>query len=255
MWQALRSELHPLGLEIVTVGMDTAGAEACRPFIEAASPEHPSLIDVGHLVAEQLGVVNIPNGVWIDEDGVVVRPAEPAFPGQPRGERQTPDLTGLPAHMQEVLSEASRIQAEPEAYVAALRDWVEKGAGSRYALSPDAVVARSGRRDRPAAEAAAHFALAQHLWRADDNDGAVRHFREAHRLQPENFSYKRQAWSLAAPGTGPFERYWQGPVEGREEEWPYESDWLTEVRAMGAEHYYPKVDLEPTTGGAADPSR
>ena len=35
MWQALREELHPQGLEIVTVGMDTAGPEACRPFIEA----------------------------------------------------------------------------------------------------------------------------------------------------------------------------------------------------------------------------
>jgi hypothetical protein len=76
----------------------------------------------------------------------------------------------------------------------------------------------------------------------------VRHFREAHRLLPENFSYKRQAWSLAAPGTGAFERYWQGPVPGREEEWPYESDWLSEVRAMGAENYYPRVELEPRQG-------
>ena len=36
MWQALRTELHPLGVEIVTVGIDAAGPEACRPFIEAA---------------------------------------------------------------------------------------------------------------------------------------------------------------------------------------------------------------------------
>ena len=27
------------------------------------------------------GVVNIPNVVWIDEDGVIVRPAEPGWPG------------------------------------------------------------------------------------------------------------------------------------------------------------------------------
>ena len=46
MWQDLRNELFSKGLEIVTVGIDTAGAEACRPFIEAARPEHPSLIDV-----------------------------------------------------------------------------------------------------------------------------------------------------------------------------------------------------------------
>jgi hypothetical protein len=37
----MRAELHPQGLEVVTVGMDTAGAEACRPYIEAAAPAHP----------------------------------------------------------------------------------------------------------------------------------------------------------------------------------------------------------------------
>ena len=36
MWQALRTELHPLGVEVVTVGIDAAGPEECRPFIEAA---------------------------------------------------------------------------------------------------------------------------------------------------------------------------------------------------------------------------
>ncbi len=241
MWQELRNELHPAGLEIVTVGMDTAGPEACRPFIEAARPEHPSLIDVGHLVAERFGVVNIPNGIWIDEEGVIVRPAEPAFP---RGHRARSDqVPDLPERMQAILAEAAKIHAEPERYIAALRDWVEHGRGSRYALSEDEVVGRSGRRDRPVAEAAAHFALAQHLWREGKADSAVRHFREAHRLQPENISYKRQAWSLASPGTGPFERYWQGPVEGHEAAWPYESDWLTEVREMGAEHYYPPLEL------------
>jgi hypothetical protein len=242
VWQELRSELHPRGLEIVTVGMDTAGPDFCRPFIEKAAPEHPSLIDVGHVMAERFGVVNIPNGIWIDEEGVVVRPAEPAFPGRHVAQRGGPP-PGLPDRMAAILEEASKIQVDAEGYVAALRDWVEHGAASRFALAPDEVVARSGRRDRGAAEAAAHFALAQHLWRDGRGDDAVRHFREAHRLQPENFSYKRQAWSLASPGTGPFERYWQGPVEGREEEWPYDSDWLSEVRAKGAEQYYPPLDL------------
>jgi hypothetical protein len=242
VWQALRSELHPLGLEIVTVGMDTMGPEACRPSIEAASPEHPSLVDVGHVMAERFGVVNIPNGIWIDEDGVIVRPAEPAFPGKPR-KRGGPPPEGIPDRMRDILVEASKIEADPEAYVAALRDWVERGADSRYALAPDEVIARSAPRGRGEAEGAAHFELAQHLWRDGREADAVRHFREAHRLQPDNISYKRQAWSMASPGTGPFERFWQGPVEGREQEWPYESDWLTEVRQRGAERYYPPVEL------------
>ena len=121
---------------------------------------------------------------------------------------------------------------------------MERGADSPHALSPDEVVARSGRRDPDVARAAAHFALAQHLWRQDRVDEAVAHFRAAHRLQPENIAYKRQAWSLVpVDDDGPLARFLQGPVEGREEEWPYEGDWLSDVRAMGAENYYPAVDL------------
>ena len=242
MWQELREELHPKGVEFVSVCIDTAGAEAARPFVEAAKPTHPSLVDQGHVVAEKLGVVNIPNGVWIDEEGVIVRPAEPAFV-VPREARSGRIASGsdVPEHMREIFGEAAKIRTQPEKYVAALRDWVDKGAESPYALPPDEVVARSRPRPPAVAEAAAHFELATHLWRQGHRDDAVAHFKEAHRLQPDNFSYKRQAWSLASPGTGPFERYWQGPVEG--EPWPYESDWLSEVRDFGAENYYPKLEL------------
>ncbi|MCH8141245.1 MAG: TlpA family protein disulfide reductase, partial [Proteobacteria bacterium] len=57
MWQALREELHPDGLEIVTVGLDSLGVEGCGPFIEAANPQHPSLIDQHHVLAEKFGVI------------------------------------------------------------------------------------------------------------------------------------------------------------------------------------------------------
>ena len=123
MWQELRAELHPLGLEIVTVGIDTAGIEACRPFIEAANPSHPSLIDTHHAVAELFGVVNIPNGVWIDEDGMIVRPAETA-PAPKLSERPGAGPDALPQHMVDIFTEASRIQTDADAYGAALRDWV-----------------------------------------------------------------------------------------------------------------------------------
>lgn len=233
----MRAELHPLGVEIVTVGMDTAGAQACRPFIEAARPEHPSLVDVRHRTAELFGVVNVPNGVWIDEDGMIVRPAEPAFPG-PRTRLPTGDPARLPARMRQVLAEASRIEADDEAYAAAVRDWARHGAASEFALTPDEVRARSGR-DAATAEAAAHFDLAQHLHRAGRVDAAVPHFRRAHRLYPENIAYKRQAWSLATPGEGPFARLLQGPVEGQE--WPYDDDWVSEIQRVGAENYYPRM--------------
>ena len=218
----------PIWLEVVTVALDLKGVETAGRWIEAANPTHPSLIDRAHLVDELFGVVNVPNGVWIDEQGMIVRPAEPAHPGRPRV-ASGPIPTDLDPYLAEVLREARRIRVEPERYAAALRDWVEQGADSRYALTEGEVLARSGERGEDRSLAAAHFELAQHLWLAGNQDAAVPHFRAARRLQPDNWTYKRQAWVLA-------NRY-QAPTD------LFEGDWLSDVRLIGAENYYPPLDL------------
>ncbi len=232
MWRDLRAELHPEGLEIVTVALDTAGADAARPWIERAHPDpanasHPSLIDAAHVLDELLGVVNVPMGVWVDEAGVIVRPAEPAFPRRLGTDKPIPD--GLPDELRAMLEEARNIRTEPEKYMAALRDWVAHGPDSRYALTPDEVVARSRPRGQDEAKAAACFELGQHLHRNGQSDAAVRWFREAHRLQPDNWTYKRQAWTFAD--------VFQGRTES------YDGSWLDDVRAVGAENYYEPLDM------------
>ena len=108
-------------------------------------------------------------------------------------------------------------------------DWAEHGSASRYVLSPDEVVRRSAPRSPDVARAAAHFELGQHLHRAGEIDDAREHFRAAHRLEPVNWTYKRQAWSFADPLQGPTEHY--------------DSDWLSNIRAIGAENYYPPLDF------------
>jgi tetratricopeptide (TPR) repeat protein len=175
-----------------------------------------------------LGIVNVPTGVWIDERGVIVRPPEPAFPWRPR-EPSEELLAQLPPLAAEQLREAQNIKIEPERYLAALRDWVADGERSGYALSEEEVVGRSAGRDLDRSQAAASFELGQHLQRTGRPEDAARWFREAHRLQPENWTYKRQAWSLADPLQGPNDTY--------------DSDWLTEVRELGPENYYPPVKL------------
>ena len=108
-------------------------------------------------------------------------------------------------------------------------------------LSPDQVVARSRPRPAEVSRAAAHFELGQHLWQAGDTDGAVVHFNEAHGLQPENWTYKRQAWSLvgAEGSEGPAARFRQWPAPGHEAAWPFSSDFIEDVRALGPGEYYP----------------
>ena len=243
MWQAFREDVKDQGVEVVTVGIDTAGPEACRAFIEAANPTHPSLIDEHHRVAELFGVVNIPNAVWIDEQGMVVRPAEtaPAPPSlgveRPASGRAVEDP---PERVVEMMTQASQIRSDAESYEAALRDWIEHGSESAYALDAAEVIERSGPRNQGSARGHAHFELATHLELAGNHQAAIGHFRMAHELVPDNFAFRRQAWSLEPSVDGPLARFWQGPLEGQEADWPYAGDWITDVKEMGATNYYPE---------------
>jgi hypothetical protein len=229
VWQELRTRLHAEGLEIVTVALDV-DVEAARPFVEAAEAEHPSLHDQGHVVDARFGVVNVPNGVWIDEDGMIVRPAEPAFPGKNPvlDSLREIDLDTLPPDVAAMLEAARRIKADPEGYLAMILDWVERGAASRYALEPDEVLRRSQPRPLDEARAAAHFEAGEQLHRAGDHAAAIPHWREAHRLYPTNWTYRRQAWELEDPSR-------QGHTDA------YDSSWFEDVQKIGAENYYPPV--------------
>ena len=230
-----------------------SGPEVSRPYIEAAHPEHPSLLDPEHRVDALFGVVNVPNVVWIDEQGTVVRPPEP---GWPDGERP------VPPGFYESVPQLGRVATAPSptdgsvgysaalnsgqvrtTYADAVRDWVARGPESPYALSPSEVVARSQPRPPSVSAAAAHFALAEHLWRAGQRDRAIAHFNACHRLQPDNWTYKRQAWSLVGAERvgGAVGRFAQGPLLGEEGDWPFESDFRSEVAALGEGQYYPRT--------------
>jgi hypothetical protein len=193
-----------------------AGPEVARPFVEAASSTHPSLIDQTHYMDARFGVTNIPQVLWLDENSTIVRPPHPGSP--------------LPVS-DAALGMVRMIggMAERERYVAMVKDWAEKGSDSRYALSPDEVIARSGSRSPDISKAAAHFELAQHLWRGDGfSDQAIAHFNAAHNLQPDNITYKRQAYSaLSVSRSGGDDpdgrtRFRQAPQDG--EDWPFDSD-------------------------------
>jgi len=226
VWQDLRTELRPQGLEVVTIALDARGRETAGPWIAKAAAEHPSLIDSSHVVDALFGIINVPSGVWIDEEGVIVRPPEPAHPRRPEYlDRPVP--LGATSEERERIELVRALNVEAERYVAALRDWAARGGESRYALSPYEVVFRSRPRPIDEATAAAHFALGQALYARGAPAAATEHFRVAHRLHPTNWTYRRDAWSLA----------------GAEREAVYGTNWVDEVKREGVENYYPKLEL------------
>ncbi len=225
--------------------MDTGGAEAAAPFAQGV--DFPVVVDAGHLLGELFGVVNVPSGIWIDEQGVIVRPPETAYVAPPAFaaiDLDDPEATarlseGAVRRLRTVQPLVARMQLDPGAYAAALRDWVARGADSVFALPPEEVLERSRPRPPEEAQAAAAFALGQHLHRDGRPQQAVRWFRKSHRLAPDNWTYRRQAWTFADPGQGPTPEY--------------DGDWLSDVQRAGPENYYEPLELAPRRQGRPAP--
>lgn len=228
MWQALHEELAPSGFQVVTVALDT-NIEAARGPALDAHQTHPSLVDPSFRLVELFGVTNVPFGIWIDESGTIVRPAEhapvPRDPDAPNPAAAA--MAAMPEEQRRIVAAMAATNVDPGRYVAAVRDWVANGPSSRFVLSPAEVVARSRPRPPEFALAAAHFELGQHLHRHGAPREAVAHFARAHELDPANWSYQRQARSLADPSWGQV----------------YERDLFTEVGRVGPETWRPPLDL------------
>jgi len=176
------------------------------------------------------GMTNAPFAIWIDEDGTIVRPAEVAFAPQAADDErrdQSSFVAQLPERQRRIIEGMTANIGDTDRYAAAVRDWARHGADSPYVLSEAEVIERSRPRPPEFGLAAAHFELAQHLHRSGFARDAVPHFEEAHRLDPTNWSYHREALSLVDPEWGAV----------------YERDMLSEVEAVGPESFYPALDM------------
>ncbi|MSQ42166.1 MAG: thioredoxin family protein [Dehalococcoidia bacterium] len=161
---------------MITVACDAKGAEAAAPFITAANPSHPSLIDRHHAVPELYNTRNVPAAFWIDEAGRIVRANDPIY--IQRRNRETGETT------------------INEQYLNAVRDWVKNGSASIYVTPPAETARRMGALDAENAEANAHFRLGFYLHEQGHTAEAIAQFKRAHALKPDNWNYKRQAWNL-----------------------------------------------------------
>jgi hypothetical protein len=175
-WQKLYSELKNNNFEIVSVAEDTGGVKDAGPPIRAAKPEFTVLIDTTHLVTRLYDMVNVPTAVWINEQGRIVRPNEVAYV-----DNRYKQLHG--------------IDAGP--YLEGIRNWVARGEKSPFALGESEVTSRLKPQNPDHALAAAEFALAEYLVRTGQGRDAIPHYKEAQRLNPDSWNYKRQAWALS----------------------------------------------------------
>jgi tetratricopeptide (TPR) repeat protein len=202
---------------VIAVAMDSREGDPL-PWIEAAKPTYPTLIDREHRLAELYGIVNVPQAVWIDEAGRIVRPPEPA--GAYEGFREMNRVT------REMPEEVARRTTQAKAlYLDAIRDWARNGERSAYAFTADQARAHLPAVTEDTATAQALFRLAQLLIRRGERDEAERWIREASRLHPDSWCIWRQGAGVTELGLAAQPDFWE------------------RVDRLGAKRYYAPVDM------------
>jgi hypothetical protein len=215
VWQQLYSELKDRNFMVVAVAEESRGADHARPWIDQAKSDYWQLIDTEHRLEDLYNLVNVPQAIWIDEQGTIVRPPETAGSTDHFRRMDLKTRTMSPKDQEERL--AARV-----AYMEAVRAWVTTG---KHVLSQSAARANLPTVTPEIAEARARFRLG--VWlrahgRAAEGD---RQMAEASRLYPESWSMWRQAADLDEVGKASGPDFWQ------------------RVQALGDKPYYPPPKL------------
>lgn len=163
----------------MAAAQDTGGEAAAGRWYDAAKATFITLVDTKHTISSAFQFVNVPMGVWIDEQGRIVRPAEPAWT-----ESRTDTFGGRP------------LVIEGAEYTAALRDWVANGDRSEHVLPDDEYARRVKPRTANEMEAEASFKLAVWFQERGDARMAAKYFERAQQLNPDDWNYHRDRKSV-----------------------------------------------------------
>jgi hypothetical protein len=198
---------------MIAAAEDTGGEAAAGQWYDKAHATFVTLIDAKHDISSAYQFINVPMGIWIDEAGRVVRPAEPSWT-----ESRTDTFGG------------KKIAIEGALYVAGLRDWVKNGERSVYALSDEEFARRVKPRSAPEMEAEASFKLAVWFHDNGNNELAGKYWQRAQQLNPDDWNYHRQEWSFTPQEAG--------------------KKWMQKFQQLD-QPYYPKLDM-PTDAAKTD---
>jgi hypothetical protein len=147
---------------------------------------------------------NVPTGVWVDEDGRIVRLDEDAY-----SKKYT----------------MGNFSFGNDVYRPAVRDWVENGEKSRYVQPAPEIASHIGRRSEAQARADAAFKLGVYFFELGNKEKANLYWDEAQRLRPESWNYHRQDWSFLPPQET-------------------QSNWWKKFQALEGKPYYRPLELE-----------
>ena len=153
--------------------MDAQGGEKARPYIERANTSFTTVVDEENLLGQLYGFKAIPNGLLIDEDGIL------RYQRFGRFDIHRPETA-------QVVEEWARVPS-----VEGLASQVE-----------DQIV------ESEHLEAIAHFRKGLEMHRQGNVKEAVAQWRKGVELEPDNYVIRKQIWAVEHP-----ERFYNGKVD------------------------------------------
>ena len=175
VWQRIYEEINDENFVIISAAQDTGGEAAAGKVFDKANVTYTAIIDENHTISTLFNLINVPSGVWINEEGIVVRIDEGNYTKKHK---------------------LGTIEFGSNDYVPALKDWLANGDDSPYAWTPKQVSERIFARTPDAEQAEPAFKLGNHFHRRGDTAKANQWWEESQRLNPDSWNFHRQDWSF-----------------------------------------------------------
>jgi hypothetical protein len=168
VWQSFYEKHHGPDFELIAVAMDSAAPESARQFYDGAKASFVRGVDRDDALFSTLDFQVVPNGIFIDENGIV----------------RYAKFGGFEARLQTDLNAIEKLLAAPVSPVTAARPGGKSGAA---ALPADPQSPRYW------------FRLGTEALQKGDKKTAAQHWRKALSLDPQNFVIRKQIWALEHP--------------------------------------------------------
>ena len=175
VWQRIYEEINDDNFVIISAAQDTGGEQAAGKVFDNAKVTYTAIIDEDHTISTLFNLINVPSGVWIDEQGKIMRIDEGNYTKEHK---------------------LGAIEFGSNDYVPALKDWLAKGAESEYVWTAKEVSERIIARTPDAERAEPAFKLGVYFHRKGNEAKANLWWEESQKLNPDSWNFHRQDWSF-----------------------------------------------------------
>ena len=222
VWQTMYDEVGNDNFLVIAIAQESRGLATAREFIEEAKASYLCLIDETHQIADLYNMVNVPNAVWIDEHGKIVRPSETAGSHDAFRSMDRQDFS----QTDEAIDLTTRAQTT---YMNAVKDWAINGAAAENAYDKETAKRHMKLPSEPIALAHANFRLGAHLRQNGKELEGDKFLAAAIALHPDSWNMFRQAMNLRDIGE----------LMGL----AADQKFFDRVDALGKNRYYPAPDI------------